>query len=108
MDIGSLLILKGAKIDEKMNSGWTPLINGIHFNVLSLTSQFHNLISFDLASANNHFQMVKLLVESGANINEITTDGKSALHYAMAMSNLQISRYLQTKGAICILKKTNV
>ena len=52
--------------------------------------------------------MVKLLVEFDANVNEITTDGKSALHYAMVMSNIEISRYLQSKGAICIIKKTYV
>jgi ankyrin repeat protein len=51
------------------------------------------------AAKNNHFLIVKYLVEQGAEINAREKDGWSILHRAVATNNLSMVQYLVENGA---------
>jgi len=51
------------------------------------------------ASRHDNFELVRLLVERGANINARNRDGASALSIAQSNGNLQISDFLIERGA---------
>src|SRR5262245_9605782 len=52
-----------------------------------------------IAAYRNHFDIVKLLVESGADINRTNNKGSSALHDCAEAGSIEIFRYLLEHGA---------
>ncbi|CAG8830153.1 22074_t:CDS:2, partial [Racocetra persica] len=51
-----------------------------------------------------HLDVVKLLVEKGADINLLTTGNETPLHYACISEHLDCARYLYKNGANIIIK----
>lgn len=76
-EIGKILIEKGANIEVRSRSGKTPLL---------------------MASENGKFNVVKMLIEAGADINAINTkdDNKSAIDYAQQDGHDDIAKYLKS------------
>jgi ankyrin repeat protein len=71
------LLNRGANIEEKNNDGWTPLICGIF---LELLNHFKWFIYFlYIASLNGHIEVVKELLNRGANIEQKDNDGMTPL-----------------------------
>ena len=62
----------------KDDSDWTPLI---------------------IASSAGHLDIVRMLVERGASVNEVTAEGRSALLYAASKGRDSIVQFLLEKGA---------
>ena len=62
----------------KDDSDWTPLI---------------------IASSAGHLDIVRMLVERGARVNEVTAEGRSALLYAASKGRDSIVQFLLEKGA---------
>jgi ankyrin repeat protein len=52
-----------------------------------------------VASQNGAYQMTKVLVEHGANIDAISEEGKTALMFAVKSSNYRLVKYLLDRGA---------
>lgn len=52
-----------------------------------------------LASSRGKFEIVELLVKSGADVNRRDNDGLSALYYATRAKNKEIMAFLQEHGA---------
>ena len=46
-----------------------------------------------------NFELVKLLVENGADVNAIASTGETPLHYAVLVRDTEIINYLLQKGA---------
>ncbi len=55
--------------------------------------------ALDFACFGNNFDIVKLLVEAGADINAVNNRNKTALRYAVGQDNEAIIEYLLDKGA---------
>jgi ankyrin repeat protein len=71
------LLNRGANIEEKDNDGYTPLISGIF---LQLFNHFKWFIYFlFIASFNGHIEVVKELLNRGANIEEKDNYGNTPL-----------------------------
>ena len=60
-----------------------------------------------IAAAVNHFSMVKLLVEHGANVNHTTQTNSTPLRSACYNGNLETIRYLISQGADVHIAKEN-
>ena len=65
-------------VNVKDDSDWTPLI---------------------IASSAGHLDIVRMLVERGASVNEVTAEGRSALLYAASKGRDSIVQFLLEKGA---------
>jgi ankyrin repeat protein len=52
-----------------------------------------------IAAQNGAYSMVKLLVENGANIDALNTEGKTALMFAVQSGNIRLVKYLLDAGA---------
>jgi hypothetical protein len=71
------LLNRGANIEEKDKFGQTPLIEGIF---LQLFNHFKRFIYFlFIASRDGHIEVVKELLNRGANIEEKDNDGETPL-----------------------------
>ena len=60
-----------------------------------------------LASEQGHFEMVKLFLQRGANIQAIGKEGKTALHLAIMENHSKVAKFLVEKGANVNRKNTN-
>ncbi|OQA91454.1 MAG: Ankyrin repeats (3 copies) [Elusimicrobia bacterium ADurb.Bin231] len=80
MAIASFLIEKKININARDNSNQTPLLKA------------------------KNFDMIKLLVENGANINAVDAKGMSCLHYASQRGKTDIVKYLVGHGALVNIK----
>lgn len=69
-----LLIVKGAKIDERDKHGYTPLMNICYFH--------------------DNLEMIKLLIKNGANPEKVDKQNKRAINLACANSQTKIVNYL--------------
>ena len=65
-------------VDIKDDGGWTPLI---------------------IASSAGHMDIVQMLVEKGAKVNEVTDEGRSPLLYAASKGRENIASFLLSHGA---------
>ncbi len=83
-----LLLNKNASVNEKTNNGWTALHWGmllieIFWKIL-LINCFYLLYVF-IASHKGHTEVVELLLNKNASVNEKTNDGSTALHRGMLL-----------------------
>ena len=69
-----LLIVKGAKIDERDKYGYTPLMNICYFH--------------------DNLEMIKLLIKNGANPEKVDKQNKKAINLACANNQTKIVNYL--------------
>ena len=69
-----LLIVKGAKIDERDKYGYTPLMNICYFH--------------------DNLEMIKLLIKNGANPEKVDKQNKRAINLACANNQTKIVNYL--------------
>ena len=65
-------------VDIKDDAGWTPLI---------------------IASSAGHMDIVQMLIEKGAKVNEVTDEGRSPLLYAASKGRENIASFLMSHGA---------
>ncbi|MEM0459829.1 MAG: ankyrin repeat domain-containing protein [Thermofilaceae archaeon] len=72
------LVVKGADVNAKDLSGWTPL----HY-----------------AAKEGHLEIVQFLVEKGASVNAEDISGWTPLHEAAYCGHLEIARFLAMRGA---------
>jgi uncharacterized protein len=77
-------LLIAAKADVNAKWGWTALIE---------------------AARNNHLEVMRLLLEAGARINEPANDGRTALMYASGAGKVEAVRFLLEQGADMNVKK---
>jgi len=93
-----LALNKGANINSKSNYSTIPLgiISYDKTPLMNASTVFH-VMKFEKSL---HFEIVKLLVESGANINDADTKGMTALDWAEKFENTKIYNYLKEKGAL--------
>lgn len=70
--------------------------NGVNVNVHSPNSHRTPL---HLAASKGKMEMVKILVENGANLEITNSDGKTPLYSAIESSRTDIIKYLKSKGA---------
>ena len=111
-----VLIKNGADINAKGPSEITPLLwsasydsPGVMKALLkagadpNLVGSYDGSLPLDSAcrysSKNEVPETVKILLESGANVNGIGDNGQTALHYAVSSDNTELIKYLLEKGA---------
>jgi len=106
-----LLTQKGAKPNgeilllamEKQNfeSAKQFILDGVNVNYQYPSSKSYadGMTPLLYASKWNNFELVKLLVEKGANVNARAVDGSTALSFAQTNGNNAISSYLTEHGA---------
>lgn len=103
LNLVEYLINRGANINEKDINGFTPLIDicfecgrkGRKLSKFYLTS--HGLEASDEACENMNLQIVKLLVEHGADVNPVNVWGMCPILYACKEHNFKIVKYLLEK-----------
>lgn len=111
VDIIDFLLNNGIDIDILSKDGYScivyAIING-HIGVVKyfldkgyITKNRNGFLALITAAANNQLEILKILVESGLNINETDQDGKcfSPLHYACQEGNYNIVKFLIEKKA---------
>jgi len=76
--MGTENLMHREEIDIEDSEGRTPLMHGVH---------------------NNKLEAVKMLVESGANVNRLASDGSSALHQAAFSGSIEMTALLLSLGA---------
>jgi ankyrin repeat protein len=67
----------------------------LHFNI----GEYHNYTVLTWAAAHGHKEIIELLLEKGANVNQAGRDGKTAFMLAILFSKIQIIELLLEKGA---------
>ena len=84
------------------------VLNNILFGDVNANPHlFFNVSVLWTAASNNHFEMVQLLVEHGANVNHTTKTNSTALRSACYNGNLDMARYLVEHGADAHINKEN-
>lgn len=84
------------------------VLNNIIFSDVNVSPHlFFNVSVLWTAASNNQFEMVKLLVEHGANVNHTTKTNSTALRSACYNGNLALARYLVENGADIHINKEN-
>ncbi|KAL6718975.1 hypothetical protein ACLMJK_003210 [Lecanora helva] len=81
----SMLISKGATVDQPNGSGMTPLMLAAS--------------SWSLKMMPGEVEILRFLLEGGVEVNEQDTSGKSALHYAASVLSENAVRLLLERGA---------
>jgi ankyrin repeat protein len=110
LDLVRLLVKNGAQINSKDHTNKNPIFYAYqknHENVVEFLATYNvNLeeISSSMllrfACKNGNMEKAKLLIETGANVNEISvTDGKTALHLATEIGHLELIKILVLSGA---------
>lgn len=56
-----------------------------------------------IAAEQGHFEIVKLLVEAGVNINKLSSDGVGPLYRAIDNNHTEVAHYLVEKGAKMVM-----
>ncbi|KAF0988668.1 hypothetical protein HZS_1980, partial [Henneguya salminicola] len=111
-EIVKLLINKGANIEHRDKRGYTPLMICSQTGNIKLCKCLINIgaiidaycdknkdTSLTIATNNNRLDIVRLLVEKGANIQHQTFNDQTPLIISLKNGNKQILQYLLDKGA---------
>jgi ankyrin repeat protein/CHAT domain-containing protein len=106
-----LLLAHGANPNAQSKGSLTPLLLAVHHDdealVRVLVDKGANLelgfnelevTPFLLAASQGDESIVRFLLARGANLRACTTDGYSALHYAVAGGHAAVARYLIQQG----------
>lgn len=116
LSIVKMLLEYRVDINMPSRDGLTPLHLAVSKNatdivILLLNKQYRcqtihymhdGLTPLLLACSHNNFQMVNILIQHGATVNQVGEDGQTALQYACEQDNIDIVKLLLDKGAeIC-------
>lgn len=102
------LIKNGANPQAEDERGYTPLMiasrlgndKAVNFLLIQgIDPNSKNGISLILACLNNKYSTIKLLINSGANVNAKDKDDCTPLHYLAGDGTLEMVSYLVSKGA---------
>jgi hypothetical protein len=107
-----LLLERGANVEAAMDNGSKPLyiaatqghiqiaklLLRAHANPKSLNSKAFKT-ALDQAIANNHLEIVKLLLDAGLDINILSSDGNTPLYLAATYNRIRIVELLLEHGA---------
>jgi ankyrin repeat protein len=96
-----LLLSRGAKVDVATSQGLTPLlvVAGANWAITDTRGRFRN--------EKQCIEMGRLLLDAGASINAVSTDGQSSLHAAARMDMKDLVRFLGERGADLGIKDRN-
>jgi len=83
-----------AEIDAAVKAAGLTMAQAVH----TTDAQNGNRI-LHIASQNGHFDLVKLIVENGADVNVQNLKGQTALHMSVAYDLYSITKFLLGKGA---------
>ena len=90
------LIKRGADLEAKNNNGQTALM----MSVLSLSVNQSDMHAPSYSKQHNRWeQVIKTLVENGADVNTVDNQGASALFLAIFSNDVVLCRYLIKAGA---------
>jgi len=111
IDIGKLLIKKGAAVDfRKHKSQMTPLMiavlkNNVEFVKLLLSKNanielkdYSKRTPLILAMSNNNIKIATLLIKNGADVNVSDRRGHSVLHLAVKLHDISLVSLVLSKG----------
>ncbi|AXK60187.1 ankyrin repeat domain-containing protein [Candidatus Chromulinivorax destructor] len=108
LEIVGMLIDAGADVNIKDESGFTPL-----YVAISNSYQDHPSISNPYPSAftsvrlDNNKEIVKMLIDKGADVNTQTKYRDTALHWAVENNNAEIVKMLMAAGADVTIQDEN-
>ena len=83
IEVAKLLVKRGADVESKTEYGGTPLIIGIFLNYVFNFNYFFILFT---ASSWDNIEVVKLLVERGADVESKDHNGWTPLHWGIFLN----------------------
>jgi len=121
-DIVTYLVSKGVDINKTSGlvEGLTPLFIAIRNNNFEISKFLiengadvnksesrHGNYPVNYAIHNADFEMIELLLDSGANLNVKNTTGYTPCHFAIILGNIDIIRFLVSRGMDCSIAADN-
>ncbi len=120
-DISKMLLQAGADIDYKMSSGMTPLLEAVkndHLEVAELLikngaeadegDSLYNRTPLYFAASNGNADMINLLCENDADMNDPDVNGNTPIYCAVVNKHSEIVSLLMDKGVKLSDSKNNV
>lgn len=111
LEICEYLIQSGSAVNS-LSCGFSPLHFAANTDVCRILLKANaeinsqdrfgkNVTPLHRAVTSENFEVVKFLVENGADINRLDSSRKNALHYALIKNNFQITKFLLENGIDC-------
>lgn len=96
----AFLIQNGADVNAKIISNYEKIAlsssGSLPFKLCALNHTSKNLLMH--AAKYSNLNIIKLLIQNGANINEVDDMGYNAADFALQNNNLEVLRYLESLG----------
>lgn len=118
IDILDLLLKNGININQKNKINYTPLALAIRLESVEIVKFLleknaaidliiHELSLLHLAVITKNYEIIKLLVQYGINLNSLTTYNETALHLAVELQLVEVVQLLLDRGSDRNIKNNN-